>query len=139
MRALLSAHALKCPVVKPGEEVRKIWNLAGYYLLSPVGKEVDRDTAMTNLTLVLLTSLQQLHKQGVYHGDGKFLWMNLLAANVSQVTPASEDQKCRDFTELFKSLKASDKMMGLVQTMPIETSTGFTFVSQLRQDLDEGR
>ena len=65
--------------------------------------------------------------------------MNLLAANVSQVTPASEDQKCRDFAELFKSLKASDKMMGLVQTMPIETSTGFTFVSQLWQDLDEGR
>ena len=62
VRALRSAHALKCPVVKPGEEVHKISNLGGYYLQSPVGKEVDRDTAKTNLTSVL-TSLQQLHKQ----------------------------------------------------------------------------
>ena len=149
LRALHSAHALKCPVVKPGEEVHKISNLGGCYLQSPVGKEVDRDTAKTNLTSVL-TSLQQLHKQGVYHGDarirnliqltdGKFLWIDFLAANVSQVAPVTEDQKRRDFTELLKSLKASDKMMSLVQTMPIEAFTGFTFLSQLQQDLDEGR
>ncbi len=150
VRALLSADKLKCPVVRPCHpEVKTFANMdGGYYLLSPVGQEVTRQTAVDNLQSVL-KCLEQLHQQGAKHGDArirnliqttdkKLLWIDFLDADVSHCVPVTEIQKRHDFEMLIKSLGASDGMIRVVKSTAIHDICGFKLVSQLQQHLKEG-